>query len=153
MEFCDVQLYDESKPEQEPHSTDVLAVRFRGDAFVIFLDNLDEEGWHERFRGDDSVLHPIEAHALAFDDAEGARALLDDYKSHVSINCFDVAETLSAAQHFFCAKCGGGAFMVGGDKMEVTGNKGKYLVSDGNSFRHDEDLKKQYENFRRKYWR
>lgn len=27
------------------------------------------------------------------------------------------------------------------------------LVSDGNSFRHDEDLKKQYENFRRKYWR
>lgn len=132
MEFCDVQLYDESKPEQEPHSTDVLAVRFRGD---------------------DSVLHPIEEHALAFDDAEGARALLDDYKSHVSINCFDVAETLSAAQHFFCAKCGGGAFMVGGDKMEVIGNKGEYLVGDGNSFRHDEDLKKQYENFRRKYWR
>ena len=27
------------------------------------------------------------------------------------------------------------------------------LVGDGNSFRHDEDLKKQYENFRRKYWR
>lgn len=27
------------------------------------------------------------------------------------------------------------------------------LASDGSSFRHDERLKKQYENFRRKYWR
>lgn len=27
------------------------------------------------------------------------------------------------------------------------------LVGNGNSFRHNEDLEKQYENFRRKYWR
>ena len=27
------------------------------------------------------------------------------------------------------------------------------LVGDGNSFRHDKSLKKQYDNFKRKYWR
>ena len=43
VEFCDVQLYDETKTEKEPHTTDVLAVRFYGHAFAVFLDNLDED--------------------------------------------------------------------------------------------------------------
>lgn len=68
VEFCDVQLYNESKPEREPHSTDVLAVRFRGHAFAVFLDNLDEKDWPDRFRDDDSILYPVEAYALAFDN-------------------------------------------------------------------------------------
>jgi hypothetical protein len=130
VEFRDVQLYDESKPEREPHSTDVLAVRFRGHAFAVFLDNLDEVGWHERFRDDDSILYPIESYAPAFDNAEGAESLLDDYKNHVSINCVDPSETLSTAKHLLYARCGEVAFIVGGDKMVVIGNKGKYTTEE-----------------------
>ena len=130
VEFCDVQLYDESKPEQEPHSTDVLAVRFRDHAFAIFLDNLDKKGWHERFRGDDSILKPIEAYALAFDDAEGARALLDDYENRVTVCGFADEEALADAKHLLFARCGDVAFIVGGDKMEAIGNKCKYTAEE-----------------------
>ena len=42
LEFCDVQLYDESKSEKKTHTTDVLAVRFYGHTFALFLDDLDE---------------------------------------------------------------------------------------------------------------
>ena len=125
VEFCDVQLYDESKPEREPHSTDVLAVRFRGHAFAVFLDNLDEDGWHERLRNDDSILYPVEAYALAFDGAEGAESLLDGYENHVAINCLDPSETLSVAKHLLYARCGDVGFIVGGDDMQVVGQKGK----------------------------
>ena len=34
VQFCDVTLYDENTSEKEPHSTDILAVRFRGNAFA-----------------------------------------------------------------------------------------------------------------------
>ena len=126
VEFVDVLLYDESKPEQETHTTDVLAVRFRGHAFAVFLDNLDEEGWHERFRDDDSILYDIDAYDLAFDDIEGAESLLGDYKNRVPVKDFDGPQTLSAAKHLVCARCGEVGFIVGGDELEVVGQSGKY---------------------------
>lgn len=129
-EFCDVQLYDESKPEREPHSTDVPAIRFCGHASAVFLDNLDEKDRPGRFRDDDSILYPVEVYAPAFDDAEGAESLLDDYKNHASINCVDPSETLSTAKHLLYTSCGEVAFIVGGDKMEVIGNKGKYTAEE-----------------------
>ena len=58
VQFCDILLYDEAKPENEPHTTDVLAVRFYGHAFAVFLDDLDEDNWYERLREDDSVIYP-----------------------------------------------------------------------------------------------
>jgi len=64
VQFCDIMLYDENTPEKEPHSTDVLAVRFRGNAFAVFLDNLNEENWYERFRDEDSVIYPIDTYQM-----------------------------------------------------------------------------------------
>lgn len=130
VEFRDVLFYDESKPEQETHTTDVLAVRFRGHAFAVFLDNLDEDGWHERFRDDDSILYDIDAYDLAFDDIEGAESLLGDYKNRVPIKDFDGPQTFSTARHLICARCDEVGFVVGGDELEVIGQKGKYTAEE-----------------------
>ena len=35
VEFCDVLLYDETKPEKASH-TSVIAIRFKGNAFAVF---------------------------------------------------------------------------------------------------------------------
>ena len=43
VEFRDVMLYDESKPEKETHTMDAVAVRFRGNVFAVFLDDLEEK--------------------------------------------------------------------------------------------------------------
>ena len=67
---------------------------------------------------------------MAFDDTEGARTLLDDYKNHVSINCFDPSETPSAAKHFLYARCGDVSFIVGGDEMQVVGQKGRFTETE-----------------------
>lgn len=147
IEFVDVLLYDESKPEQETHTTDVLAVRFRGHAFAVFLDNFDDPGWHVRFHDDDSILYDIDAYDLAFDDREGAESLLGDYKNRVPVKDFVGFQTLSTAKHLVCAKCGEVGFIVGGDELEVIGQKGKYT---------EEEIKTAAEKwwaYWRDYWR
>jgi hypothetical protein len=56
LEFRDVRLYDASKPEKDAHTMDVIAVRFYGNVFAVFLDDLEEEGkrpWYERFYDDE----------------------------------------------------------------------------------------------------
>ena len=125
-EFCDVQLYDESKSENEPHTTDVLAVRFWGHAFAVFLDNLEEQDWIERLRDDDSVIYPVEAYELVFDDRKEAASVLDGYQHRTVMKGFEGAETLSSAKHILCARCGEAGFVVGGDEIEIVGKKGKY---------------------------
>ena len=147
VEFRDVLLYDDSKPEQETHTTDVLAVRFRGHAFAVFLDNLDEDGWHERFRDDDSLLYEIDTYDLAFDDIEGAKSLLGDYKNRVPVKDFDGLQTLSAAKHILCARCGEVGFIVGGDELEAVGAKGKYTAEE------IETASKKWWTYWRDYWR
>ena len=149
VEFVDVLLYDESKPEQEAHTTGVLAVRFRGHAFAAFLDNLDEEGWHERFHDDDSILYPIDQFhiGLTFDDAEVAESLLGDYKNRVPVRDFDGPETLSTAQHILCARCGEVGFIVGGDELQVVGAKGKYTGEE------IETAAEKWWTYWRDYWR
>ncbi len=126
MEFCDIQLYDESKPEQETHTTDVLAVRFRGHSFAVFLDNLDDKHWAKRLRDNDSVFYPVETYALGFDDIKESEELLDDYKNRFSVKDFNGLETLSAARHLLYARCQDVGFIVGGDEIEIVGKKGKY---------------------------
>ena len=126
VEFCDVQLYDESKPEKETHTTDVLAVRFWNHAFAVFLDNLDDDKWYERLRDDNSVYYPVETYLLSFDDAKEAELFLNDYKNKISVKDFINIETLNTAKHLICAKCENVGFIVGGDEIEVVGKKGKY---------------------------
>ncbi len=126
VEFRDVQLYDESKPEKDTHTTDVIAVRFYGHAFAVFLDDLDEANWYERFRDDDSVFYDIETYDLAFDDAQGAELLLKDYRHKTPVKDFNGPETITATKHLICARCADVGFIVGGDEIEVVGKKGKY---------------------------
>ena len=126
LEFCDVQLYDETKAEKETHTTDVLAVRFYGHVFAVFLDDLNDENWHERFRDDDSILYLVDAYDMVFDDVEEAESLLNDYRNRIPVKDFSGLETISSAKHILCAGCGEVGFIVGGDKIEIAGEKGNY---------------------------
>ena len=126
LQFCDVQLYDESKPEKETHTTDVIAVRFSGHAFAVFSDDLDEERWYEHLREDDSVIYPLDTYALAFDDVGEAEALLRDHKNTVPIKDYDGLQTLSGARHLISARCGEVGFVTGGDEIKIIGKKGQY---------------------------
>ena len=105
LEFCDVQLYDETKAEKETHTADVLAVRFYGHVFAVFLDNLNDENWYLRFCDDDSILYPVDASDMAFDDEKEAASVLNDYKNRISVIDFNGTETLAAAKHILCARC------------------------------------------------
>ena len=126
MEFRDIQLYDDSKPEKDTHTTDVLAVRFHNNAFAVFLDNLADERWHERFHDEDAVIYPVDAYELAFDDVEAAKSLLNDYKNRVDVKGFSGPETLESAAHLLSGRCGEVGFVVGGEEIAVVGRKGRY---------------------------
>ena len=126
VQFCDIMLYDENTAENEPHSTDILAVRFRGNAFAVFLDNLNDEKWYERLLDDDSVIYPIDTYNMAFDDRKAAERVLNDYRHRTVIKDFNGSETLQTAGHLLCTGCDDVGFIVGGDELEVVGKKGKY---------------------------
>ena len=147
VQFCDIMLYDENTSEDEPHSTDVLAVRFSGNAFAVFLDNLNEENWHERFREDDSVIYPIDTYNMAFDDRKEAERLLKDYKHQIVIKDFSGSETLLTARHLLYAGCDDVGFVVGGDEMEVLGRKGKYTEEE------IEAANKKWWDYWKTYWK
>ena len=147
VEFCDVMLYDESKPEKETHTTDVIAVCFHGHAFAVFLDNLNEEHWHEHFRDDDSILYEVDAYDLVFDDIKAAELLLNDYKNRIPVKDFDGLETLSAAKHLLCSRCDDVGFVIGGDEIAVVGKKGKYTEEE------IEPAVRKWWDYWRTYWK
>ena len=147
LEFCDVQLYDETKAEKETHTTDVLAVRFYGHVFAVFLDDLNDKNWHERFRDDDSILYPVDTYDMAFDDNKEAESLLNDYRNRVPVKDFKGAETMAAAKHIFCARCDEVGFIVGGDEIEIVGKKGKYTEEE------IEPLSRKWWEYWKNYWR
>ena len=147
LEFCDVQLYDETKAEKDTHTTDVLAVRFYGHVFAVFLDDLNDENWHERFRDDDSILYPVDTYDMAFDDHKMAESLLNDYRNRVPVKDFKGAETLAASKHILCARCGEVSFIVGGDEIEIAGKKGKYTEEE------IEPLSRKWWEYWKDYWR
>jgi hypothetical protein len=147
LEFCDVQLYDEAKAGKETHTTDVLAVRFHGHIFAVFLDDLNDENWHERFRDDDSILYPVDTYDMAFDDRKKAESLLNVYSNRIPIKGFKDAETMEAAKHFLCARCGKVGFIVGGDEIEIVGKKGLY------SEKEIEPLSRKWWEYWKDYWR
>ena len=147
LEFCDVQLYDETKAEKETHTTDVLAVRFCGHVFAVFLDNLNDKEWHGRFRDDDSILYPVDTYDMAFDDHKKAELLLNDYRNRVPVKDFKGAETLVTAKHILCARCDEVGFIVGGDEIEIVGKKGKYTEEE------IEPLSRKWWEYWKDYWR
>lgn len=126
IQFCDILLYDESKPEKDTHTTDVLAVRFYGHSFAVFLDDQDEDDWYVRLHDDDSVMYTVDTYDLVFDDVKRAGSLLDEYKNIIPIKDFNGMETISAAKHLLCARCDNVGLIVGGDEIKVVGKKGIY---------------------------
>ena len=126
IQFCDILLYDESKSEKEPHTTDVLAIRFYGHAFAVFLDNLNEPNWYEHLQQDDSVIYPVDTYELAFDDVNEAGLLLNEYKHRTPVKDYSGPETLLAARHLLYARCGDVGLIAGGDEIKAVGNKGLY---------------------------
>ena len=147
LEFCDVLLYDETKAKEETHTTDVLSVRFYGHIFAVFLDDLNDKNWHERFRDDDSILYPVDTYNLAFDDKKEAESLLNDYKNRVPVKGFGGAEAVVTAKHILCAGCGEVGFIVGGDEIEIVGKKGKYTEEE------IEPLSRKWWEYWKEYWR
>jgi len=147
LEFTDVQLYDETKAEKETHTTDVLAVRFYGHVFAVFLDDLNDENWHERFRDDDSILYSVDTYDMAFDDGSEAESLLKDYRNRIPVKDFNGLETISAAKHMLCARCGEVGFIAGGDRIEIAGKKGKYTEEE------IETLSRKWWEYWKNYWR
>ena len=147
LEFCDVQLYDEAKAEKETHTTDVLAVRFYGHVFAVFLDDLNDDNWHGRFRDDDSILYQVDTYDMAFDDKKAAESLLNDYRNRVPVKDFKGAETLVSAKHILCARCNEVGFIVGGDEIESAGEKGKYTEEE------IEPLSRKWWEYWKEYWR
>lgn len=147
IQFCDILLYDETKPEKEPHTTDVLAIRFYGHSFAVFLDNLNEEGWQEHLRDDDSVLYPVDTYELAFDDATEAGLLLDSYRHRVPIKDFSGLETLTSARHLLYARCGDVGLIVGGDELAVVGRNRRYTEKE------IETASEKWWDYWREYWK
>lgn len=147
VQFCDIMLYDENTSEKETHSTDVLAVRFYGNVFAIFLDNLTEENWYERLRDDNSVIYPIDTYNMAFDDIKEAERLLNDYIHKTAIKDFESLETLLTAKHLLYADCDDVGFIVGGDRIEIVGRKGKYTEEE------IETAYKKWFDYWRTYWK
>ena len=147
LEFCDVQLYDETKAEEETHTTDVLAVRFHGHVFAVFLDDLNDENWHERFRDDDSILYHVDTYDMAFNDKKEAESLLKDYRNLIPVKNFKGAETLVTAKNILCARCNEVGFIVGGNEIEIVGKKGKYTEEE------IEPLSRKWWEYWKDYWR
>ena len=150
LEFCDVQLYDESKPEKDIHTMDVIAIRFFGNVFAVFLDNLDEDTvkpWYERFYDDEIPAFECDGYELQFDNPEYAQEVYDGYRNQTPVTPFEGTDTLTTAHHLIAAKCGNAGIVAGGDRMEVVHKNGSI------SEEEIEPLSRKWWEYWKKYWR
>ena len=122
LEFRDVLLYDVSKAEKDIHTLDVIAVRFFGNVFAVFLDDLDEDGaspWYERLHNDEIPAFECDGYEMEFDSPEYAKEVYDGYRNRTPITSFDVTDTLTDAKHLVAARCGDVGFIAGGDLIRI----------------------------------
>ena len=128
LEFSDVLLFDETTPEKAPH-TSVIALRFIGNSFAVFLDNIEDERektWYEQFHEDEIEYLPLESDEFIFDDIEYARKVLHSYRNIIPIKNYTNPDSFASTKHILAAKCEDVGFIVGGDLIQVVGRKGKY---------------------------
>jgi len=122
LEFCDVQLYDGSGSEEDIHTMDAVAVRFFGNVFAVFLDDLDEDGekpWYERLHDDEIPALECDTYELAFDDPEFAQEVYDGYRNRRPAAPFSGVDALTGAAHMIAVKCGDTGVIAGGDRIQV----------------------------------
>ena len=127
LEFCDVQLYDATKAEKESHSS-TIALRFYGNSFAVFLDNLEEDGrnWPQRFYKDEIQVIEIDTYDLVFDDIDYAKEVYENYRNRIPMKSFEDPIVFSSARHILAAKCGDYGFVAGGDDLSVVSKIGEY---------------------------
>ena len=136
MEFCDVQLYDDTKEEKEPHSGHI-AVCFTGNYFAVFLDNLEkeEENWYIKLHHDDAGPFELDGYELSFDNVKDAKNVMRSYRRRHSIRPRFDESLFSERKHIMSGKCGDVGFVVGGDRIAVVSHRGKHteeMIVEGN---------------------
>ena len=123
MEFCDVQLYDDSKAEKEAHSS-TIAVRFYGNTFAVFLDNIEDEEWPYKLYNDIIDPFPLETYELNFDNVKFAKEVMREYRHRKPMRPRFDESLFSSTKHLMAGKCNDVGFVVGGDEIKVvTHNK------------------------------
>ncbi len=128
-EFGGVLLYDEAKEEKEPRSGHI-AIRFVDNAFIAFLDNGPAEDlpedWYDRLYNDELEPFTMDPDELVFDDAEYAVKILKEYKNVNGKDNHVGEDIVRSAKHILAGRCGYVGFILGGDAIQVIGNKGEY---------------------------
>ena len=150
LEFCDVLLYDESKPEKDTHTMDAIAIRFYGNVFAVFLDDLDEDTerpWYERFYDDEIQAFGCDPYELKFDNPKFAQEVHDGYRNRTPITPFDGIDTLTSAKHLIAARCGDTGVIAGGDQIKVVSKNSSISEED------IEPLSRKWWKYWRNYWR
>ena len=107
LEFCDVLLYDETKAEKDSH-TSTIALRFYGNPFAVFLDNLEndsEKKWYDRFYDDEIDIFPLSYNEFSFDNVDYAKSLLHNFKNCTSLKQFNGENTFVSTKHIRKGTC------------------------------------------------
>ena len=128
-EFGGVLLYDEAKEGKEPRSGHI-AIRFVDNAFIVFLDNGPAEDlpedWYDRLYNDELEPFTMDPDELVFDDAEYAVKILKEYKNVNGKDSTVGEDVIRSSKHILAGRCGYVGFILGGDTIQVIGNKGEY---------------------------
>ena len=149
LEFCGVQLYDASKSAPDTHTMDVIAIRFFGNVFAVFLDDLEETAerpWYERFYDDEIPAFECDGYALEFDNPKYAQEVYDDYRNRTQITPFEGMDTLTGAKHLIAAKCGDAGVVAGGDRIEIVSKRASI------SEEEIEPLSRKWWEYWKRYW-
>ena len=135
MEFCDVQLYDDTKEVKETHSSHI-AVCFTGNYFAVFLDRTDDENWYVKLHNDEAGPFELDGYELSFDHVKDAKNVMHSYRRRHSLRPRFDESLFSSAKHIMSGKCGDVGFVVGGDRIAVVSHRGKYteeMIVEGNN--------------------
>ena len=149
LEFCGVMLYDDTKAEKDTH-TSTVALRFYGNSFAVFLDNLQEETgrkWYDRFYDDEILTIEIDPYEFRFDDIGYADQVFNLYRNKTPMKRFESTDDFSSVKHILACRCGDYGFIAGGDDLAVVGHKGKYTEEE------IEEAAKRWWAYWRDYWR
>ena len=150
LEFRDVQLYDASKPEKDAHTMDVIAVRFYGSVFAVFLDDMEEEGerpWYERFYDDEIPAFACSGNEMKFDSPAYAEEVFNSYRNRTPVTPFEGRDTLTGAKHLIAARCHDAGIIAGGDRIRIVGRNGP-IEEEGIA-----SLSEKWWEYWKNYWR
>ena len=129
IEFDGVLLYDEAKKGKESRSGHI-AIRFKNNGFITFLDNGPDDDltsdWYELLHNDEQEPFTMDPDELFFDDPDYAVKILHDYKNNNSKETAVTEDKIRNAKHILAGRCGYVGFILGGDEIQVIGNKGQY---------------------------